>query len=218
MRKEYFICVLALLISALLFSACNGSLATDSGSEPGFDRSTLVEDAPSTEATSSSQTAETDSSASSFEKSFGTYSIAEDWFESEELSSSDTFFYLKEGVSFDTPTSSISVFMGENKYSINEYQLFARAIDRQLKTQIGSDATEYYGGGSYTDKGYPLIKITFVIDNIRTTQYYIAGDYRFVMVHATDFGDEQIPDVEEASLAIVNSFVWAESTASSPDA
>ena len=53
--------------------------------------------------------------------------------------------------------------------------------------------------------------MTIKSESVDTIQYYIVGDYRFVMVHATDYHDEAIPDLEEAALAIVNSFEWAES-------
>jgi|GEM_PF-352205 len=196
--------VWGILVAVLI--AAGGAFFDSPASAPraGFNLGSRDERAANTEHIS-------DETFSGFEKDFGSYFIEQGWLESEELSRPGVFFYLKEGTELDKPTSNISVSASENRYSAEEAQLFARAIDQQLREQISSDVAEYFGGGSFTENGYPLITMTIVAaDGIRTVQYYIVGDYRFVMVHLTDFNDERILDAEAAALSIVNSFVWAD--------
>lgn len=197
MRKNRIIS--CMLVALLLLSACNNIPKLDLENKTVSNEEEITTEAPLT-----------DLPITSFEKPFGTYTIPESWFESKELSKDDMFFYLKEGTSIETPTSNISVSMGENKYGKDDFQTFARAIDQQTKMQIGSDITEYSGGGSYTENGYPLITMTVGEGDIRTIQHYIVGDFRHVLVHITDFNDAQIEDVEDAGLEIVNSFKWVD--------
>ena len=142
------------------------------------------------------------------EKSFGQYTLPLGWFESKELSQPDYFFYLKEGTSLDRPTSNISVSEGTNRYAADDYYSFAQAIDRQMKGQATEDVIGYSGDGTFTESGIPLIIIRIEDAECVSTQYYLVGDYRFVMVHSTDFHDEAIPEVDDAARSIVESFEW----------
>ena len=142
---------------------------------------------------------------------FGTYTVSENWSEATELSKRDITFYLQNGTPTNKPTTNISVSVDKNKYSKEEAGGFAQAIDRQLRSQVGSlDLKSYSGNGTFTENDYPLIVMEIETEEMKTTQYYIVGDYRFVMVHLSEYHDESIKNAEEVALNIVNSFEWAE--------
>lgn len=192
--------------SLLLLSSC----AAPASSTPVSSSAAALSNQAESEAVSSQAESQA-ATGGTITKSFGSYNIPANWFESEELSQPNLYFYLREGTTLDVPTSNITVNQGENKYAADEYSDFAKAIDAQLKSQAAQDGgvTNYQGSGSYTEKGYPLITMVIETEDIISTQYYIVGDYQFVMVFSSDFHDKNIPDVEQAALEIVNSFEWA---------
>jgi len=145
-------------------------------------------------------------------KPFGTIVVPASWNESPELSWDGMFFYLKDGTSLDAPTSNISVNMGVNGYSEGEFLSFRDEVYDQLMAQVSaSPGSVLHGMGTQTEKGYILMIFTIENENvgITTRQYYIVGDFRYILVHETDFHDESIPYVTEAARAIVDSFEWA---------
>lgn len=146
-----------------------------------------------------------------YTKDFGSYKIMNGWSENDEHSSSSKFFYVKDGTGNETKPNNISVNFGKNRYSLEEHSQFKDAILRQLSVQIaGSKNVTLNANGSNTDNGY--LVYTFIIrdelSNSITTQYYIVGDYKFILVHETTYG---VP--EETNMVaknIVNSFKWKE--------
>lgn len=145
-----------------------------------------------------------------YSKSFGQYKVPSNWIESKTHSTNSKFFYVLSGHDNDARPNNISINKGTNKYSENEHDKFKTAIMQQLSMQIGKrDDVTIKANGSTTDNGYILY--TFVIydesSNTTTTQYYIVGDYKYILVHETVF-DEYSSDVDETAKRIVNTFIW----------
>lgn len=180
------------LCLALTLAAC-GAPAPSSATQP-----------------ASAGTSADSAAATELKKTFGTFTLPQGWLESHELSKENFYFYLKDGTDLQKPTSNISVSYGTNKYGKGEEMDFARAIDQQLKSQVDLETVSYSGVGSSTKQDIPLITMTVEDKEALTVQYYIVGEYRYVMVQMTDFYDEQVPDVQQVALNIVDSFVWAD--------
>ena len=143
------------------------------------------------------------------EKDFGTYEIPVDWMESKTHSTENKFFYVKEGEDDEEKPNNISVNVGSNNYSEDEHESFRNAIINQLSMQVGNDENvEVTANGSNTTNGY--IVYTFNIiekdENITTTQYYIIGDHKYVLVQETKFMDSE--ETDDAAQKIVDTFKW----------
>ena len=146
-----------------------------------------------------------------YNKSFGSYRVIDDWVEAKNHSTNSKFFYVKKGDENETMPNNISVNQGKNKYLSSEHEIFKESILNQLSMQIGKqEGVTINANGSTTENGYILY--TFVIHNEKndstTTQYYIIGDYKFVLVHETVYGTSSQTD--EVAKEIVNSFKWEE--------
>ena len=145
-----------------------------------------------------------------FTKHFGTYEVPAGWIEWDKYSEYGKYFYIRSDV--DTsgkPKSNVSVEIGKNRYSLGEADLFKDAIRNVLLMQMQGAGGSLSGYGSDTEQGYILFVWEIETGDVTDRQYYIVGDYQFVMVHETDFHDE-ITEIEEVSRFIADSFVWAE--------
>ena len=70
------------------------------------------------------------------------------------------------------------------------------------------EGIEINANASYNDNEdivYTLI-IKELNDNITTTQYYIVGDYKYILIYETVFGESE--ETDKAVKRIVNSFKW----------
>lgn len=143
------------------------------------------------------------------EKDFGTYEIPVDWIESVAHSTNDKFFYVKEGQENENRPNNISINEGSNKYAANEHEKFRMAILNQLSTQIGNDENvELTANGSNTKNGYIVYTFNIKDQDNTTTQYYIVGDYKYILVHETTFGDSA--ETDSVAQKIIDTFKWKE--------
>ena len=143
------------------------------------------------------------------EKDFGTYEIPADWIESEAHSTNNKFFYVKEGQENDNRPNNTSVNEGTNKYAASEHEKFRMAILNQLSMQIGGDENvELNANGSNTQNGYVVYTFSIKDKDNTTTQYYIVGDYKYVLVHETTFGDST--ETDSVAQKIIDTFKWKE--------
>ncbi len=147
-----------------------------------------------------------------YHKSFGSYRIPKNWIESTKYSTKDKFFYVAEGTEEDPLPNNISVNVGKNKYSSEQHMKFRDAILNQLVMQLPKDVI-LNGNGSYTANDYVLYTFTFSITEgdttLSATQYYIVGDYKYVMVYETAFTDNT-EEVDIVAKSIVDTFKWSE--------
>lgn len=145
------------------------------------------------------------------EKEFGNYKIPSDWEENSEHSTRTKFFYVKKGDGKKERPNNISVNVGKNNYSKDDHEKFKIAILNQLSIQMSKiKDVVINANGSTTNNEY--IVYTFYIyeksNNIITTQYYIVGNYKYVLVHETTFGASD--ETDNVARNIVNTFKWKE--------
>ena len=146
-----------------------------------------------------------------YNKNFGSYKILENWVQSREHSTGSKFLYVKRGQEQEQSPNNVSINAGTNKYAQSEHEKFKTAILNQLSMQIGNaEDVTLNASGSYTDNGYILY--TFIIQDpgIETTQYYIVGDYKYVLVQETVFNQDEKEETDNLAREIVNTFKWKE--------
>ena len=154
----------------------------------------------------------TDENGTTYTKSFGTYTVPTGWIESDTYSTKDKFFYVADGTQQDALPNNISINMGSNKYSADDHISFRQAIVQQLTMQLPKD-TILNGSGSYTANDYVLYTFTFTIQEedmtLVATQYYIVGDYKYVMVYESVY-DGDTETVDTIAKNMVDTFTWTE--------
>ncbi len=141
-------------------------------------------------------------------ESFGTYRIDNLVKRSDHSTTSKVFYVLEKDKYKDLPDN-ISVEVGKNYYKESDHIRFKTAIQSQLYNQVGRTA-KIVGTGIDTSKGNIVYKffITKTSDNTEVTQYYIVGDYKYVLVHETNFSKD--PNLDIAAYNIVDTFEWKE--------
>lgn len=151
----------------------------------------------------------TDEGDTKYQKEFGTYIVKSGWVESKTHSQNGKYFYVKDGQDNDSRPNNISINAGTNKYKKEEHEKFREAIYAQLARQVGSNVT-INATGSTTDKGE--LVYTFVINNsnLVSTQYYIIGEKKYVMIYETVWNNDEKEETDEVALKMINSFEWKE--------
>jgi len=141
-------------------------------------------------------------------KSFGSFSIPKDWVEITQYSRNGKYFYSHKSEKIGSTMTNISIEIGSNPYELDDHMTFRYAILRQLLMQTGD--AEVSGSGTFTKNNDPLYVFTIddKIENITTIQFYIIGNKKHILVHVTDFHNENITDAEEVARFIVYSFIW----------
>lgn len=198
--KRCFILVWLLGIS-LLLAACQGG--NGGGRAQGGSKAQSGSAAEGSRENQGNDTAEEDFP--------GEYTIPEGWVKAEKYSSAEQIFYVEEGHEEDGQPDNISISIGTNRYSADEHEEFREAILRQIMMQIGKrPGVQLYGDGTHTEQGY--VVYIFTIDEeqegIVTKQYYVVDDYRFCLIHLTNFTGSE--SANEAAKEMADSFVWKE--------
>ncbi len=148
-----------------------------------------------------------------YNKEFGSYAVLSSWEENDEHSTNNKFFYVLSGTENESTPNNISINAGNNKYESANHTKFKEAILKQLSAQTkasGKQGVKINGSGSYTNNGYILYTFTIYEEeqDITTTQYYIVGDYKYVLIHETTFGNSE--EADTVAKRMVNSFKWNE--------
>lgn len=152
---------------------------------------------------------ETTENGTIFKKEFGSYELPKNWVESKEHSTKNKFFYVLKDHEQDELPNNISINSGTNKYPKKEHEKFRIAILNQLSLQTkNKNGININANGFTTDTGE--IVYTFIIkeSDVTTTQYYMVGNYEYILIQETIFEDSEETDV--AAKHIVNSFKWKE--------
>jgi predicted ATP-dependent Lon-type protease len=141
-------------------------------------------------------------------KSFGSFSIPEDWTEITRYSRNEKFFYSHKSEKIGSTMTNISIEVGRNPYALDDHMTFRYAILRQMLMQAGG--SEVHGSGTFTNHDDPLYIFTILDKEVTTIQFYINTKKKHILVHVTDFHNGNITDAEEVAQFIADSFVWAE--------
>jgi hypothetical protein len=141
-------------------------------------------------------------------KSFGSFSVPDDWVEITRYSRNGKYFYSHNSERIGSSMTNISVETGTNPYALEDHTTFRYAILRQMLMQAGN--AEVYGDGTFTGRGDPLYVFTIEDkeEHVTTIQYYIVGNKKHILVHVTDFHNGHITNANEVAKFIVNSFMW----------
>lgn len=147
-----------------------------------------------------------------YTKDFGSYIVANNWIESQSHSTANKFFYIKDQkAENEEKPNNISINMETNKYSSEEHEKFKTAILKQLSMQISnSNDLKINANGSYTeDNNYVVYEFDIYEEkeNVTTKQFYIVGDYKYVLVHETIY-DQTDKDIDNVAKKMVDSFKW----------
>lgn len=201
-----FMLFTAVLAALLLLAGC-GVQPTDFMQKPTESADTAASEPPA----SAAQAAPVETEDGTFyTKEFGTYTVPTGWVEADKYSTDSKFFYVVDGTEEEPQPNNISVESGKNKYLAKDHEQFRTAILNQILMQIKGTKAALNGAGTYTkDNGYNLYIFTITEDetDVVTNQYYIVGDYRYVLVQETTFADAE--DADKAAQTIVDGFTWA---------
>lgn len=148
--------------------------------------------------------------AESYIKSnYGNYEVPEGLVRNEEHSSKSKQFYVLEEDKDKTKPNNISVNGGGMPYSKDNNAAFRQEIVQQLSQQNAGKGATINGRGTYTKNGDILYIFKITDESSVTTQYYIVGDKKYVLVHETTF-DDNTEKIDEKTQEIVDSFKWNE--------
>jgi len=136
----------------------------------------------------------------------GSYTVPEGWVKAEAYSTDEKIFYVEEGHEDDELPDNISIQVGTNLYSAEEHAAFRTAIVNQLLMQLKGVDAELNGDGTYTGQDYIVYIFTITEADAVTKQYYIVDDYRYCLIHLTNFTGSE--GAFEAAQAMADSFVW----------
>ena len=154
------------------------------------------------------ETAMTEDGDTKFEKEFGSYIVKKGWVESKSHSRNGVFFYVKDGHDDDSKPNNISVNEGTNNYSKENHVKFKDAIYAQLARQVAGDDSEIMANGSTTENGEILYTFVIKTSNTTSTQYYIVGEKKYVMIYETVWNEDEKEETDDVAMKIVNSFKW----------
>lgn len=203
-----------LLVTAYILTGCGSSaqdeeppVAVSAGAPSADDEKNEEHSDESQSAKEHIQTEETDKPEE--ETAFpGSYTVPEGWVKAESHSTAKKIFFVQEGHENDMQPDNISIEVGKNRYKAEEHELFREAILKQLLMQTKGLSAELNGSGTSTEQGYILYVFTVKGSGATTVQYYIVDDYRYCLIHLTNFSGEE--DACEAAQALADSFVWAD--------
>ena len=86
---------------------------------------------------------------------------------------------------------------------------FRKAILNQLLMQVRNQkGVEVNANGSTTDNGEIVYAFITKNNDVITTQYYIVGDYKFILIQETLF--EESEETKKVTKNIIDSFKWKE--------
>ena len=144
-----------------------------------------------------------------FNKDFGSYELPKNWIESKEHSTKEKFFYVLKGQEKNRQPNNISINAGTNRYLKTEHEQFRKAILNQLLLQVRNQkGVEVNANGSTTDNGEIVYAFITKNNNVITTQYYIVGDYKYILIQETLF--EESGETKKVTKNIIDSFKWKE--------
>ena len=156
------------------------------------------------------QEATTGDAETSFEVTdYGTYEISKGWVKNEEHSTNERTFFVKAEDNDKERPNNIFVSGGVNNYSKDDYENFGKSIMANLTSQLQGQDISVNAGGTTTLNGYMVYIVSLKDATSVTTQYYIIGDYKHVLVGESTFGTD-VEGCDECAKNIVNTFKWNE--------
>lgn len=141
---------------------------------------------------------------------YGTFSISDNYMIREDHSTKEKPFFVDKKDEHSERPNNISANGGTNFYSIDEVDKFKDAIFIQMARQAKAYKATLTSSGSTTKNGYPVLRFNLEASSQKTVQFYVMGDHKYFLVHATIFDLKEEDSVIEAAEYIANSFTWEE--------
>ena len=141
---------------------------------------------------------------------YGTFSISENYMIREDHSTKEKLFFVDKKDEHSERPNNISANGGINYYSIDQVVEFKEAIQRQMAMQAKAYKATLTSSGGSTKNGYPVLRFNLEASSQKTVQFYVMGDHKYFLVHATIFDLKEEDSVIEAAEYIANSFTWEE--------
>ena len=143
-----------------------------------------------------------------YSKSFGEFYVSSKWGESQEHSTDDVFFYVKEGTEKQRQPDNIAVSIGKNPYSKEESESFKEAIKKQISEQLSgySNVTMTASGFQSGDNTVYLFTVEENDTGLITNQFYIVGEKKYCLVQESNFDKSE--ECDEVTKSLVESFKW----------
>ena len=142
--------------------------------------------------------------------SHGSFFLIDSWDKYDPQSTDAKLFFVPEDYNGIGIPDNISVEYGTNKYSKSDTGAFGEAIMAQLALQTGGRLSgDITASGITSDKGEPVLVFNFSTEDRQITQYYICGDYEYILVYETNFSGSS--ESNEAAQTIMNTFEWLNS-------
>ncbi len=141
---------------------------------------------------------------------YGTFSISNNYMIREDHSTREKPFFVDKRDEHSERPNNISANGGTNFYSIDQELEFKEAIQRQMAMQAKAYKAVLTSSGGTTDNGYPVLRFNLEASSQKTVQFYVMGDHKYFLVHATIFDLKEEDSVIEAAEYIANSFTWEE--------
>ena len=143
-----------------------------------------------------------------FAFSHGSFDVANGWRKYDPQSTEAKPFFVSSDYDGNGIPDNISVEYGTNHYSKDDPISFGRAITAQLAQQVQGYATgEITANGITSDMGDPVLVFNIPTGESQITQYYICGDYEYILVYETNFSGSS--ECDEVAKTIVDTFTWS---------
>ena len=139
---------------------------------------------------------------------YGKYQIPNNAVIRKDHSSSRKLFFVKNKDLRNKMPNNISVEGGTNRYSKEDHMQFKSAIQSQLYMQASRFSSKITGSGTKTKNGYTLYIFNMENSGSITKQYYIVGDYKYILVHETILNGTEDKELDNIAKYIIDSFIW----------
>ena len=139
---------------------------------------------------------------------YGSFTISDDYMIREDHSTKDKPFFVDKKDEHASRPNNISTNGGTNYYGTDDVLMFKTAIMGQMAQQAKAYSATLTSSGSTTDNGYDVLRFNMEGKDQKSILFYVVGDHKYFLVHATIFDLNDEDSVIEAAEYIVNSFVW----------
>lgn len=139
---------------------------------------------------------------------YGKYQIPKNAVIRKDHSTNKKLFFVKNEDIRNNRPNNISVEGGTNRYSKEDHMQFKSAIQSQLYMQASRYSSQITGSGTKTKNGNILYIFNIKNNSAITKQYYIVGDYKYILVHETILNGEEDKELDDIAKYIIDSFNW----------
>lgn len=139
---------------------------------------------------------------------YGSFNISDNYMIREDHSTKDKPFFVDKKDEHSSRPNNISANGGTNYYGTEEVLKFKTAIMSQMAQQAKAYNAVLTSSGSTNDNGYDVLRFNLEGEDQKSILFYIVGDHKYFLIHATIFDLNDEESVIEAAEYMVNTFIW----------